>query len=122
PALWIARLTEGYFAGDGKSTSAGRKGARDNGWTRKASVARSARGKNQEVSPCLGPKAGYVVLTQQVLKQRGGPALFHTPLKFVAVVAIVLGIAGPAAAAPPPIVVPGDYPTIQAAVDAAKPG
>ena len=46
----------------------------------------------------------------------------HAPLKLAAIGALLAALASPLLAAPPPIVVPGDYPTIQAAIDAAKPG
>ena len=46
----------------------------------------------------------------------------HAPLKLTAIGALLAALASPILAAPPPIVVPGDYPTIQAAIDAARPG
>lgn len=46
----------------------------------------------------------------------------HAPLKCAAVAALALAFVGSVNAAPRPIVVPTDYPSIQAAIDAARPG
>jgi hypothetical protein len=56
--------------------------------------------------------------------------VLHCPLKFAAVAAVLISLsaasqnelARPAATGPRTLVVPTDYPTIQAAIDAAKPG
>jgi hypothetical protein len=48
--------------------------------------------------------------------------VLKAPLKCAAIAAFALGFAGPVIAGPPPLVVPTDYPSIQAAIDAAKPG
>jgi hypothetical protein len=46
----------------------------------------------------------------------------HAPLKFAVIAALVVAFVSPIQAALRPIVVPTDYPSIQSAIDAAKPG
>lgn len=56
--------------------------------------------------------------------------MFDTPLKLAAIATLAIAVsavsqsasARPGSAGPPPLVVPTDYPTIQSAIDAVKPG
>ena len=60
----------------------------------------------------------------------GGCIVIHTPLKFAAVAAVLISLSSvpqgafalPPSGGPTTLVVPTDYPTIQDAIDAGKPG